>query len=207
MKEIPEYEKDLASIRTLMERSVKFISLTGLSGVLAGIYALAGAIIAYYLIYYPYAPYGLQFYFLTEKMVVVKLLATAFAVLVLSLGTGCGLSLQKAKRLGVPIWNNASRQLFLDLLIPLVTGGLFILILISREFYIIVAPTCLVFYGLALINGARNTYDEVKYLGLTEIVLGLASAMLPGYSLLFWATGFGIMHILYGAVMHYRYDR
>ena len=207
MKEIKEYEKDLASIRTMMERSVKFISLSGLSGVLSGVYALAGALMAYFLIYYPYSPYGFQFYFLTQETVVVKLLATAVGVLVLSLGTGYGLSLQKAKKLGVPIWNTTSRQLLMDLLIPLVTGGLFILILISREYYIIAAPTCLVFYGLALINGSRNTYDEVKYLGLTEIALGLISALLPGYGLLFWATGFGVMHIVYGTVMHYRYDR
>lgn len=207
MKEIPEYEKDLASIRTMMERSVKFISLSGLSGVLSGIYALAGALTAYFLIYYPYSPYGFQFYFLTQETVIVKLLATAVAVLVLSLGTGYGLSLQKAKKWGVPIWNITSRQLLMDLLIPLATGGLFLLILISWEYYIIVAPTCLVFYGLALINGSRNTYDEVKYLGLTEIALGLTSALLPGYSLLFWATGFGVMHIVYGTAMHYRYDR
>ena len=207
MKEIPEYEKDLASIRTMMERSVKFISLSGLSGVMSGIYALAGAGIAYFLIYYPHAPYGFQFYFLTETVVIFKLFITAAVVLVLSIGTGYLLSLRKAKKLNVPIWNQSSRQLLIDLLIPLATGGLFILILISWEYYLIVAPACLVFYGLALINGSRNTYEEAKYLGLTEITLGLISAWLPGFSLLFWAAGFGVMHIVYGAVMHYRYDR
>src|SRR6185295_8318651 len=113
MKEIQEYEKDLASIRSMMERSVKFISLTGLSGILAGLYALAGAIMAYSLLYYPEPPYGFEFSFIFEDMVRVKLLLTAGIVLVLSIGTGCILSMGKAKRLNVTIWNSASKQLFI----------------------------------------------------------------------------------------------
>jgi len=95
----------------------------------------------------------------------------------------------------------------IDLIIPLATGGLFILILLSRGYYGVTAPACLIFYGLALINASRNTYSEVRYLGFTEIILGLISALIPGYGLIFWAIGFGAMHIVYGAVMHFRYDK
>lgn len=207
MKEIPDYEKDIASIRSMMERSAKFISLSGLSGILAGIYALAGALAAYYLIYYPYSPLGFRFYYINEKEVVTKLLLIAFAVLAASLTTGYLLSLKKSKKLEVPIWNKASRQLLQDLLIPLVTGGLLIIILLTRGYFGIVASACLIFYGLALVNGSRNTFKEIRYLGLTEIVLGLVAALLPGYGLIFWAIGFGMMHIVYGVFMHYRYDR
>lgn len=206
MKEANEYEKDLASIRTLMERSVKFLSLSGLSGVLAGVYALTGAAIAYYMIYYPYFPFGFRFYYVNEEQVIGKLLTIALGVLFLSLGTGYLLSARKAKKAGQQVWNKSSRQLVINLLIPLVTGGLFILILLSRGYFIIVASACLIFYGLALINASRNTYEEVRYLGFLEIILGLASALLPGYGLIFWALGFGVLHIIYGAVMHYRYD-
>ena len=206
MKEISEYEKDLASIRTMMERSVKFISLSGLSGVMAGLYAMAGALAAYYLIYYPYSPFGFRFYYVNEEQVIGKLLFIASIVLILSIGTGYYLSFRKAKRLGISIYNTTSRQLLINMMIPLVTGGLFILILISRGYFVIVASACLIFYGLALINGSRNTYEEIRYLGFSEIILGLASALLPGYGLIFWALGFGVLHIVYGAVMHYRYD-
>lgn len=193
MKEIQEYEKDLASIRSMMERSVKFISLTGLSGILAGWYAIGGAAVAYNLMsgYTPVGAYVL----------------TAGVVLILSLGTGVFLSHRKAQRLNVTIWNSASKQLFIDLLIPLFAGGVFILILIYQGYYFLAAPSCLIFYGLALINGSRNTYDEVKSLGLVEILLGLIAVLMPGYGLIFWTVGFGGMHILYGAIMHYRYDR
>lgn len=207
MKEVQEYEKDIASIRTMMERSVKFISLSGLSGVIAGAYALLGAGYVYYLVYYPYSPFGFRFYYANESQIIVQLLAIAMIVLVLSIATGYWFSLQKAKKLGVTIWNKASQQLMIDLLIPLLTGGLFILILLSRGYYGVAAPACLVFYGLALINASRNTYSEVKYLGFTEIALGLISALIPGYGLIFWAMGFGVMHIMYGAVMHFRYDK
>lgn len=207
MKEVQEYEKDIASIRTMMERSVKFISLSGLSGVIAGIYALLGAGYAYYKIYYPYSPFGFRFYYANETQLIVQFLIVALIVLALSIGTGYWFSLRKAKKLGTTIWNRASKQLMTDLIIPLVTGGLFILILLSRGYYGVSAPACLIFYGLALINASRNTYAEVRFLGLTEIVLGLIAAFIPGYGLIFWAIGFGVMHIVYGAVMHFRYDK
>lgn len=206
MKDSKEYEKDLASIRVLMERSAKFISLSGLSGILAGLYALCGAAFAYYLIYYPYSPFGIRSHHVNEESVITKLLTTAVVVLVFSLGTGYLLSIRKAKKMGTSVWNRTSRQLTVNLLIPLAAGGLFILILISRGYFMMVAPSCLIFYGLALVNASQHTYEEVRYLGLIEIILGLVTALLPGYSLIFWATGFGILHIIYGAVMHYRYD-
>jgi hypothetical protein len=207
MKDVQDYEKDIASIRNMMERSVKFISLSGLSGVIAGIYALLGAGYVYWLIYYPYSPFGFRFHFANEREVIIHLLIVALIVLVLSIGTGYWFSQRKAKKLGTTIWNRASKQLMIDLLIPLITGGLFILILLSRGYYGVAAPACLVFYGLALINASRNTYSEVRYLGFTEIILGLISALIPGYGLIFWALGFGVMHIIYGAVMHFRYDK
>jgi hypothetical protein len=43
-------------------------------------------------------------------------------------------------------------------------------------------------------------------LGITEIILGLMSSWLIGYGLLFWAVGFGVMHIFYGLMMYFRYE-
>lgn len=207
MKEISEYEKDIASIKTMMERSVKFVSLSGLSGILAGIYALLGAIAAYYVLYFPHAPSGFHFSYTDEAGTLIKLLVIAVLVLSASLLAGYALSLKKAKKLGSSIWNPASRQLLFDLFIPLTAGGLFIFILVLRGYFGVVAPAFLIFYGLALTNASRNTYGEVKYFGLSEIVLGLIAAMLPGFGLIFWAIGFGVLHIVYGFYMHYRYDR
>lgn len=207
MKNSEGYEKDLAQIRGLMERSAKFISLSGMSGILAGIYAVAGASIAYYLIYFPQPPVGYAYHFADIDRILPFLLLDAGSVLVLSLGTGYWLSSRKARKLNVNIWNTASKKLFANLALPLITGGLFIIILLFHQQYELVASGCLIFYGLALLNGSFYTFDEIRYLGIMEIAVGLFSATLPGYSLLAWTLGFGVLHIIYGFVMYNRYDR
>jgi hypothetical protein len=206
MKEIPEYEKDLASIRTIMERSSKFISLSGLSGVLAGIYALAGAVAAYFMIHFPLSPLDYRTYSVNEPEILAKLIMIAAGVFTASLVTGLWLSNKKAQKTGQKLWTPATRMILLNVTIPLVTGGIFILIMLYTGHFGLAAPASLVFYGLALIQGSLNTFDEIRYLGFSEIILGLISAMLPGYGLIFWALGFGILHIIYGAIMYKKYD-
>jgi hypothetical protein len=199
-------QKDLESIRHLMERSVKFVSLSGLSGILAGVYALIGAAIAYYQIYSGEATRTVEYY--QGNIPVVKnLILVAIAVLVASVATGWLFSVRKAKKLNTKIWNETSRRLLMNLLVPLVVGGIFTLVLIYHGHYNMVASSVLIFYGLALINASSNLYDEMRYLGNCEIIVGLIAAFLPGFGLYFWALGFGGLHILYGVVMYKKYDR
>lgn len=205
MKDIPDYQRDLASIREAMERSVKFLSLSGLSGVWAGLYALAGAMVAYYLIYYPGVPYGFPSGLLAPGAAWL-LAAVAALVLVMSVATAFIMSWRKAKRLGVGVWNRTSRDLLTSLLIPLVAGGVFILALLYHLDVERVASASLIFYGFALLNASRLTVSEIRYLALSEIVIGLFAAFWPEYSLLAWAVGFGLLHVVYGSIMHYRYD-
>ena len=207
MKDIQEYEKDLASIRTMMERSAKFISLSGLSGVLAGVYALGGAVAAYFIVHYPISPLRYRIYSATADQTLWKLLLVAAIVLIASVATGLFLSNKKAKKHGVSLWTPTSQRLFINLSIPLVTGGIFILIMLFSGHYGLAAPASLIFYGLALIQGSSNTYDEVRYLGFSEIAIGLISATMPGYGLQFWALGFGVLHIVYGGIMYKKYDK
>lgn len=207
MNQINDYQQDLASIRHLMERSVKFISLSGLSGILAGTYATLGAIAAYFKIQYPLSPVAYRQQSVQDGSIVLQLGTIALIVLVASVGTGFWLSSRKAKQLGTTIWNETSKRLFINLLVPLVTGGIFILILLFYNHYGVVAAASLIFYGLALIHASANLYDEVRYLGYSEIILGLIAAALPGYGLLFWTIGFGVLHIFYGALMYRKYDR
>ena len=208
MKTEQEYIKDLSEIRSMMERSTKFVSLSGLSGVLAGIYALAGAYVAYRLFYQNSdSQVFISVYPQELSGEMVSLILLALSVLVLAIATSVYLSYRKALRTKEVLWNTAARRLLLNLLIPLLTGGLFILILISKGVIGLVAPLSLIFYGLALINASKFTFDEVKYLGLTQVFLGLLSAWFIGYGLIFWAIGFGMMHIGYGIYMHQKYER
>jgi len=206
MKEIHEYEKDISSIRTMMERSVKFLSLSGLSGVLAGIYAIAGAAVAYFLL----SDERFQIlpdYSSDQPRVLFELLMVASIVLIASILTALWLSQRKAKRYNITLWNSASKRLMINLAIPLVTGGLFILIMLYMGEYGVAAPASLIFYGLALIQASQHTFDEVRYLGFLEIALGLVSLLFPGFGLIFWTIGFGILHIIYGSIMYFRHDQ
>ncbi len=206
MKE-SEIQSELSSIRSIMERSSKFISLSGLSGILAGVYALAGAAIAYFLIYDNGD--GSTFYinFKALPVTLIELFATALVVLLASLLTGIILTLNKAKRKSQPVWNNTSRLLLFHMATPLITGGLLIIVLLYRGYYGIVSPASLLFYGLSLVAAGNFTFTDVKYLGICEIALGLIAACFPGYGLMFWALGFGALHIVYGTIMHFKYDR
>jgi hypothetical protein len=211
---------DISSIKTIMERSTKFISLSGLSGILAGVYALIGAGIAYTMIprysqqydepfdnTYPVKGlfYGSRPGYISGLDA--KLFLLALIILILSISTGVWLTLRKAKRNKQAVWNPSSRALLKNGLLPLLTGGAFILILLCQNHYGIISPACLIFYGLSLVAASQYTYGDVKWLGILEIGLGLICMIIPGYGLLFWALGFGVLHILYGAIMHFKYDR
>ena len=206
MKPIQEYEQDIASIRAMMERSAKFISLSGLSGVLAGIYALAGATLAYFKVHYPISPMHYRVESVRNPDSLFTLILIALVVLMASILTGVWLSRRKAKKYGLKLWTPTSRTLVTNMMVPLASGGIFILIMLFTGHFGLAAPACLIFYGLALIQASANTYQEIRYLGYCEIVLGLVSALMPGYGLVFWAVGFGVLHIVYGAIMHNKYD-
>ncbi|MGE0771312.1 MAG: hypothetical protein AB7K37_06350 [Cyclobacteriaceae bacterium] len=206
MKTPEGYERDLAEIRSLMERSVKFISLSGLSGVAAGTYAIVGAALAYYVIYFPQPPIGYAYRHISPQTLTL-LLVDAVVVLVLALGTGIWLSSRNARLQRTTIWNPTSKKLFAALAVPLLAGGLFIINLLFQGYFELVAASCLVFYGLALLNGSFYTYNEIRFLGILEISLGLLAAFFPGYGLIAWTVGFGLLHIIYGAMMYNRYER
>lgn len=203
MKEERDYLQDLEEIRSMMERSSKFLSLSGWAGVMAGFYALAGAWIAYDR--YSFAPDRLAYDTLPPELP--QVMMVALLVLILALGTAIGLSYRKAEREGESVWNAASRRLLASMAVPLVAGGLLLLLLLSNGLIGLMAPLSLLFYGIALYNAGNITYKEIKYLGLIQIVLGLAGTWFIAYSLLLWAIGFGAVHIIYGIAIHYRYER
>ena len=207
MKTEQEYIKDLSEIRLMMERSTKFLSLTGLSGILAGIYALVGAYLAYRLFYNTediiYNTLPAQ----TSPGGVLNLVFLAVIILVLAIGTAIYLSSKKATKNNELLWNPVSRRMVINMAIPLVTGGIFILIMISKGVLELVAPLTLIFYGLALINASKFTFKDLKYLGMIHILLGLISSYFIGLGLFLWAIGFGLMHIIYGIYMHLKYEK
>ncbi len=194
--------EDIKAIREMMEKSSKFLSLSGMSGVVAGFAAILGAAFAYF--YLLRDPSLTDYNFKRELMI---LFADAMIVLLISVGFGIYFSWKKAKRNNQQLFNSTMKRTLYNLGIPLLAGGIFSLIFLLRGDIRMVISATLIFYGLALVNASKYTYDEVHYLGLTEILLGLLSAIFMRNGILFWTIGFGLCHIIYGLVMHFKYDR
>ncbi|ESU28670.1 putative membrane protein [Flavobacterium limnosediminis JC2902] len=196
------YLQDLKEIKDLMNKSTQFISLSGLSGILAGVYAIIGAVVAYFLI-----ENHTDYYITLESKTFKLIILTALIVLTASLLTAYIMTANKAKKVGEKIWNASSKRLLINFFIPLVTGGIFAVLLLRNGYYGLVVPITLIFYGLACVNASKYTLRDVRYLGITEIIIGLFAVEFSGYGLYFWVLGFGVCHIIYGSVMHFKYDR
>ncbi|WP_411767755.1 hypothetical protein [Winogradskyella sp. A3E31] len=197
-----DYLKDISEIKNLMNKSSRFISLSGLSGIMAGVYALIGAAAAYWLVV-EYSDGTL----LLNGWIFRTVMLILFLIAFLSVITGIFLTTRKAKKNGEKIWDSSSRRLVFNFLIPLVVGGLYILIILNQQKYGQTGALMLIFYGLALINASKFSIGDIRYLGYIQVALGLICALYPGYGFWLWVLGFGVMHIVYGTWMHFKYDR
>lgn len=202
--------QDVKDIRRLMERSTRFISLSGLSGIAAGICALAGAAIARFVIFEKYyVEYNERGYFTSSDFnaLRVQLILLAVGIFAAAFLSAFYFTWRKSSQQGDSLWNPVSRRLFWNLAIPLAAGAFFILSMLQYNEWRFVAPACLLFYGLALVNASKYTLTDIRYLGYCQVILGLINMQWIGYGLYFWAFGFGILHIVYGIVMWWKYER
>lgn len=207
-----KYLNDISEIKSMMSKSSQFISLSGLSGIMAGVYALIGAYFARKILTITRGMYSDRNYVvisqeLSDEQVEFQLYMIAFSVLMASIVTAGILTYSKAKKQNESIWNASAKRMAANFMIPLVTGGIFGLILLRNGYYGLIAPITLIFYGLACVNASKFTFRDVRYLGITILMIGLLCTEFTRYSLEFWALGFGICHILYGSIMYFKYDR
>jgi hypothetical protein len=210
MENTREQLEALKDIRQMMKQSNRFLSLSGFSGIFAGIYALCGAWYAHGIIETrfpggPVSEYSNSGYWqIMKQFVVISLI-----VLALSLVTALIFSKRKADKRGYTLFDHTALRLMINMLIPLATGGLFCIALLVNGYHMIglISPVMLIFYGLALVNGSKYTLHDIRYLGCMEIVLGIIASFYMEYGLLLWAIGFGVLHILYGAYMWFKYER
>ena len=212
MKNPDRHLETLSEIRSLMERSSRFISLSGLSGVFAGTFALLGALAVFWK--FNFNLHAATTYANAEpdtwlgiSSLHVFLIFVALLVLVASLTVCVFLTTRQARRKNLPVWDASAQRLFWNLLIPLAAGGIFCLILLKHDLVGLLAPATLLFYGLALLNASKYTYSDLRQLALCELVLGLLATWFIGYGLLFWAIGFGVLHIVYGILLYNKYER
>ncbi|GAA4158171.1 hypothetical protein GCM10022217_19040 [Chryseobacterium ginsenosidimutans] len=199
------YHEDLSHIRSMMERSSRFISLSGLSGVVAGLAAIIGAVYVYFVFHREGISYLDGERNILSPPLVRELVIIGIVILIVAILSGYILTANKSKKKGLKIWDGTTKRLLVTFAVPLIAGGIFCLALLYHHLFVFIAPATLIFYGLALVSAERYTLTDVKYLGYFEIVLGLISLFFLGWGLLFWAFGFGALHIVYGLIMHKKY--
>jgi hypothetical protein len=211
MDQTQEQLAAIKDIRNMMERSSRFISLSGLSGIFAGIFALAGAFVAKYQLGISFTHYnyfeGHNTRWLMLDRFIWFFITDAGLVLAASLLVCTLMTIRNSRKRGISIWDQTAKRLLINMMVPLGAGGLFCLALLYHGIWGLVAPATLLFYGLALLNASKYTVNDIRYLGMCEIALGLLGSVYIGYGLLFWAIGFGVLHIVYGAVMYMKYER
>lgn len=198
------YLEDIRQIRTLMEKSSKFLSLSGISGVIAGIVALGGAWMASQFVFQQ-GTNPLISNADSDQATRFGLVGLGLGMLVLALGPAVWLAIRKGRKKGLPIWTAQTKEMLLSLFIPLGAGGLLMLFFVVKGHLAMVLPLSLIFYGLGLVNASKFTFTDLHTLGLLQVALGLAILVFPGFALWIWALGFGILHILYGTIMHKKY--
>lgn len=208
MKNETDYLQDIGEIRSLMERSSKFISLSGWAGIFAGIYALVGVYVAItYLHFNPQSLYLEKGEAQNNSNDSLPVVLLALAIFLLAITTAIYFTRRRAKKKEELIWTPAARRLMVEVSLPLIIGGVLLLICLSKGLVGFLAPLSLLFYGIALYTISKFTYVEVRVLGLIEIVLGLAGAYFVNWGVLFWAIGFGVVHIVYGIYVYFKYER
>lgn len=201
----------LQDIRQMMKRSSRFLSLSGLSGIAAGIWALIGAYVAHNIIQQSREGFSIEagrgYTTAFNDKLIWGLLFLAAGVLGAALVSAFYFTWRRTKATKTQLWNHTSRQLAVNTLIPLVAGGLFLLAMLLQGEWRFVISGSLIFYGLALINGSKYTLSDIRYLGIFEVVLGLIATQYIEAGLYFWAFGFGLLHIIYGFIMWWKNER
>lgn len=202
----------IQDMRKLMERSSRFLSLSGLSGVAIGFFALMGVTALYLKTNLHPLESGFDAVLLTitpslSNELFQFIMLDALIVLIASLSAGTIMSIKRSKKLNQPSWDPAAKRLVINLMIPLVAGGLLCLLFIQKSELAYLAPITLIFYGLALVNASKYTVDEIRNLGIIEIALGLLAFWQLDFALLFWGIGFGILHIVYGIFIHTKHQK
>jgi hypothetical protein len=205
----------LHDIKKMMEKSSRFISLSGWSGVAAGSCALVGAWFAYQVIHESNSSdlsrtndaYGRNAGISMTDVIGNRLFTIAILTFVAALVLAFLFTYIRSKKNNISLWGNTSRRLLINVSIPMAVGGIYLLKLIESGAYGLIAPGCLIFYGLALVNGSKYTLGEIRYLGYGQIILGIINCFAIGYGLYFWAIGFGVLHIIYGIIMWNKYER
>lgn len=209
MENKEQHLEALEDIKLLMHKSSRFISLSGWSGIAAGICALAAAIyIGSVMECWKLGNCNFsEFAYTGSHSLNATLFFIAAVTFVIAFTLAFFFTFLRSRKVGTPIWGLTARKVMVHVSVPMVVGAFLIWRMMELGFYGLIAPACLIFYGIGLFSASKFTLSEVKYLGYGQMLLGIINLWMLGYGLYFWAAGFGLLHILYGVIMWNKYER
>ena len=196
-----DYLKDISEIKNMMNKSSRFNSLSGISGIATGIYAIIGSLIGYQ--------------YVTKNNIEISnldrfhfslLFADLVLIIFLSLITSLIITRRKVKVDGISSGSILTKKMLSNFLIILIPSTIYVLILILNHDFVGAGSLMLFFYGASLINASHNTLEEIKTLGLIEIVLGILIILIPAFAFWIWLIGAGIIHVIFGLYMYFKHE-
>ncbi len=212
MEQKQEQLEALKDIRSMMERTSRFLSLSGFAGIIVGFLAIGGVVVAYSYLGIKIDEAGYYKLLINTNGTINQekchfLFIELIFILITALAIAISLAIRNAFSKGLPIWDGTAKRLLKIMAVPLSVGAIYCGILLYHEQIALIAPATIIFYGISILNASKHTFHDIRSLGILEIVVGLLASIYVDYGLLFWAFGFGVLHILYGFYIYFKYEK
>lgn len=199
-----QHLENLSELKGILSRNTRFLSFSGLAGVIAGVLALIGQTVA--VMYYLSHPE----IDITKKLApehAIVFLTISAAIMILSVGVGYVLTNKNIKKTGEKLNSGLIKNTLLNICLPIAVGGVMCLMAYMQGHNMVIPSYMLLFYGLALFGGSKYSFDDLKMVGSAFILLGMVSYFDPSLSIFTWGLGFGILHIVYGLQIYFQRER
>ena len=181
-----------------MQQNSSYFSLSGLSGILVGIYGL----LTVYMVHMLTSTYGDGFDGSSQlpiALLEIGILVLAVVMILVALITLRIRAKRSAKKHNEKLWSPFSKKLRFHTLILLLLFIVILAVVANKGYYSIITPLMLLLYGIFLLNLSRLV-GRLRYLAFAELILATIAYFIYDKELLFLGLGFGIFHIIYGIV-------
>jgi hypothetical protein len=179
---------DLRFIRETMEHATAFTAVSGWGQIATGVTALAAAAIT------RTRPLG-------PSWLAVWLGAAAVAI-----ATGITSSVWKGRRIGEPFIMAPLRKFVLGFAPPVAAGVVLTFYLARLGLYPLLPATWLLLYGAGVTTGGMFSVRSVPVMGICFMTLGCVAVLAPAaWSGALLVAGFGVLPIVFGALIAWRY--
>jgi len=179
---------NLRFIRETMERAGSFTAVPGVGGMLMGISALGAALLA-------------ARQTKLERWLAVWLAEAIFAVLI-----GVVAAARKGRAVKAPLLSGPARKFALGLAPSIFVAALLTGVLYRAGLYAVIPGIWLLLYGTGILSAGAFSVPVVPVMGVCFVALGAIAVFCPlEWSHWFLATGFGVLHLVFGARIAARY--